>query len=622
MKLHLIPLILLAPAAMVAAAEPVTPLSSSAAQELGVLEEAFNAHLRHLDTQKDSEQTRRERAQTTECRELIAHFRRTGEVETVSPTLGLSLLHLACIGQQPQLLRDLLAAGADARRESSASLLGEFPKDALGMVLQSPFKGMEGRGVEVTIPMMDMLLDAGADARGRSGARALFLCVHQGKEENLLHLLDHGATPGHQPGVHPQELLLEATRKGWQQAMLRLLPESGVDTPLKGFSLLGHLLCEMQMREELFEAHAACVHLLLQRGANPQAIDWSQDLMRGHSVADLIHAQPKLRDWLRARGVELPHTPRRLRPAHLTRDLAKLPYQAHPPVQDILERWDALVSQLTEPDSRQKYANQAIPTRALMLLVQADAARAAKSVMQLPLWQRPASTWTQAELDFSIALDKTPELVLPSDFLLETAERMMQAGDAASQRLAHMLIHWLSRRGKEVEGLVERLCEDARPAIAAAAWSVRLELAGHSNFPHYLYFRAEGMADGERIRRIETLIHRGEEMGHCYDLGRTVRFTGAEEDLSVLLELLRRQGATAEADYIGELVALHRLIWEESSGKSLGDTLQRMKKDAGFEAWRAQEAELLRPERMVPMAFGVELALGRYLWEQFNAKQN
>ncbi len=147
---HLLTAALLAPAALVAAADTAVPLSPTARQELDALEQDLSRVRQDFLADEEAEWKREMAAQADACLELLARFRQGAAVDAstqpvpMEPSgnsldLGLTLLHLACIGQKPELVRELLAAGADPNHPSDARLFLAHADECLSMVVENGF---------------------------------------------------------------------------------------------------------------------------------------------------------------------------------------------------------------------------------------------------------------------------------------------------------------------------------------------------------------------------------------------------------------------------------------------------------------------------------------------------
>ncbi len=281
--------------------------------------------------------------------------------------------------------------------------------------------------------LLDALVAAGADVKGDAGTRALYHCAaydSAAKEEVFLHLLELGADPARPLEGFDGPLAYYAAYAGWPRALARLLPDGGVDLRVSQFTLLGRLVENMrQWRDEdaRFEGRAACVAFLLRRGADLRAALLRSSHDGGCTVADFIHANPPLLAHLRAQGIEVAATPRPLREEQLVQDLVALPFHAHLPAESVLPVREALVRLLT-PTETAGCPPFDIAHRALSLLHEAEPACAVQAVMQLGLWQKPAADWTEAETAFFSALNLSPSVVLPADFVLSQAVALEARG--------------------------------------------------------------------------------------------------------------------------------------------------------------------------------------------------
>ncbi len=161
---------------------------------------------------------------------------------------------------------------------------------------------------------------------------------------------------------------------------------------------------------------------------------------------------------------------------------------------------------------------------------------------------------------------------------------------------------------------------------------MRLRLAGADNFPSSLFLLAPALAERPDIRELRQLnstlsglVCTSETHGHCHDFSQVFNGIGTpfddwQEDVARLLDCLRRQGAGRAADALAELVALKQEQDKASNAESQRDPLHRAVAKAQRERLAAKQEELLRPGRMLPIAFELEAALGRFLWERLGLK--
>ncbi len=663
MNASILPL-LLVPAALIAAA--ATPLDTAATRELAEVEELFGPGLLTEAARYDGAQAEVYEAYSKECTDTIAHYRRTGDARHASPARHLTLLHLACLARKPALVQHLLAAGADP---NALIYIPEWEREYDGCftlcLCDKLWPHLPAADKDSCLRIINMLVAAGGDAKGRQAGSSLYMLPIlfanvEGAEDIALHLLALGTNPANnsvdddseqddEDDDSPDEPELPADQAylgsfiswsaslGWTRVVEQML-QSGrytdIDAPYNHFTLLGDLVQTMVRHPRKgpdaareFESRAACIALLLRHGASPDARDSFWD--KGATVADYIHSCPELADYLAERGITLPHSPRELREQSLVADLTAMPLYACPPTESLAPLQDALTALLADARANQE--------KVLRLLMQLDPARTAAQVAQLPLWQ-PGYNRTKAEQELVQSLYQFRVLTrtLPSNWLVSTAEKLEAAGQA---RDAHSLIILLGLQ-PEAAPLVEKLCADSRPALASAAWTARLRLAGLDNLPLLDPRRINGQ-DSENYEQLRRLRHAldlltdmeadDSEQNFFLNFSQMDNlcslfflFTNSvqprlsdEECLEELTRFLRSRGARAEANYLGELHALHSRLHPRSrndlvqAGREWLAALGREKREARF-------AELTRPEQAEPAAFTVEALIGQHVWELYH----
>ncbi len=478
---------LLAPAALVAAEAPA--LSPAAARELAEMKDFLNTRaLPAMAESSSPECAAAFKPQVDECLALLADYEATGNVQHASTPNKLTMLHLACLMQKPELVRTLLAAGADARAAASAESPEDEGDTPLISSVHTAFFGLPEVPAATRIAIIDMLVAAGADVKGKDGGTALLLCgrrLFDGEEEVALHLLKLGANPGGTASRSDLKwmMLLTSGHQRLLEAMLNagMLPHRGDwSKPDPNSEGEDDLLLELLLynndeaaSEELVDG----VVLLLRLGAEMQR----ESVNGGWTAADLIHSNPRLLAALQARGISVPRTPRQLRAESLAEDIRELPGYAMPPTETIAPHWEALSRLLLAParwNFERRSGYDPDRERILRLMTDVDAPRTAAFIMQLPQWQ-PGHRWTEDETLLFACLLRVKHLNLPPDWLVNQATRLNAEG---RQRLAHELIHLLAQHA-DAAPLVEELCASPHPALASAAWAVRLELAKRAAQP-------------------------------------------------------------------------------------------------------------------------------------------
>ncbi len=592
----IIALALLAPAALTVAAEP-SP-ATALERELRALEDVLPGLLK--ERLRDEQYARHALEQQ---REVIRQFRQRGEAGPRS-AWGHHLLETACMAGRLELARELLAAGADPNPDD------EHP----GLV--SPLASLCSCNMldsAAIIRGIDMLVAAGADVRGAQGAQALWQGHYGESEAVMLHLLEQGAPPFHDSlGEREQmELLGGVIRRGWPRALAQLLrhelPEGWEQCGSYGFPDLLALVRDMRdAPAEHREDMAQTLLLMLRHGADPQAmIEARAPGRQNTSVADGIHDIPGLAGWLRERGVELARTPRPLRRESLVDDLGALDWfhlvDFHPPLDTLRPLYGDMARLLARvPDPKTEEAR----LHALTFMNQVDAARTVELVAALPAWESPEQAAALLRL-----CHRCRSLRLPADFLVRRATGYAEAGQAL---LAFELLRLLARDPANL-ATAERHCASGHPALAAAAWRVRLKLTGLvrtlGHYPPTEVYVPTELPRLERLVREQQILQLGMPPSYsAQGFENAVMYSG-ELQADALIALLREEGEAEAAGYLRDLLTLWELLRDDTPKPS--DLLQpRPKRDQLL----GQLRDMLRPERVTAAAIALETALARYVW--------
>ena len=367
---------------------------------------------------------------------------------------------------------------------------------------------------EEIIPVVDTLLAGGADFK-KSGTnsddfltQAAFACE---REEVLLHLLDKGAKPDAQTVLPP-------ALHGWAEALKRLLPmvgnrtegllhavatgccqfegdylrclhillEKGADIHAPetlddpGSTALLRIAAEMSALEEndLHLPQAVDVFAyLVQRGADPYLRAEEDESYPGFAPYDFLARRPKLLAALRDKGITLQPPALRINggknlPADICRAALYKPSEKE--VAPFFETIAGVLRPTPEMLGAEIYA-QALE-KGVHLLGDIDAERAAQRITEMPLWQQALGTQDAEIVMTSLlaALQDTPSIKLPADFLYHQAERAQREGRGEE---ASVLVELMGRSDDGAELLL--LCmEDSRLPIRAGAYAARLHSDG------------------------------------------------------------------------------------------------------------------------------------------------
>ncbi len=469
---------------------------------------------------------------TQEYLELFARVQATGDVAQASTPHRITLLHLAALHKKHELVRDLLRAGADpnARQLVPAVAAGvdtmREGDPVLGWALAP--QGIEGEPAATLIPLIDMLLEAGADVRALDAQGLPLLVIatfnmHPTAEEVFLHLLAQGAATEGRPAnelARCYPLGYWVANRCWTRAMAALLDKgcaptgmlptlashAGLPAALDGARLLLErgaapgeclgdgtpalyeaasaltaLLKDDLADEESRELARQMVVLLLKAGANPLQACGALAELPGACAADLLREDAALPARLAEAGLApLPPLALELsgegetflcqicRASRLADKLGIEALQAH------VNCFAALLETPSEA-MHQSLIFPAATAAALRVLTRLDAPRAAHLLVAHPCWKD--SDWGEEGSLKSVllgAVQSAPQLVLPETFLQEQATGCEASGHDA---LAASFIELLARDAAAAP-TIERLCADNRLALRVGARTARLLQAG------------------------------------------------------------------------------------------------------------------------------------------------
>lgn len=473
-------------------------LTSEAVQQLGEISEVDLPALEQEDMMEPEFISMFQR--------VVERYRRSGDMTAGRQRGEPDILQLACLFKKAELVRNLLEQGADPNEHA--------PDDESPLLSAVNTYLLPETTVEQIIPLVDMLLARGAEFR-KSGTmegdfltRVAFVCE---REEVLLYLLDKGAQPD-------EETTLPPALHGWAKVLERLLDLSGKNT--------AGLLHAVAVGSCQFEGdHVRCVHILLEAGADihapeapnmpgstalfrmaaemsaldegdphlPHAIEVFSCLVRegadpylradadenypGFCPYDFLAQRPRLLTELRERGIDLQAPALRIDGGkNLLADICRA--SVYKPEGKVIAPFFEAIAGVLKPTPEMLSAE--IYTQALeagvRLLGKIDPSRAAQRIMEMPLW-REAEGVKKSEnilIPLLAALQDTPRIKFPADFLYRQAERAQKTG---LKEEAALLIE-LMERSEDGEELLRQCMEDSRLPLCAGAYAARLRIDG------------------------------------------------------------------------------------------------------------------------------------------------
>lgn len=446
--------------------------------------------------------------------ELLLHeYSKSGDAHYATPQNGLTMLHLACMFKQPELVRCLLKDGAPV----NAHLRNQSGDTPLQFAIASDYA--PGTPSEKLIQIIDALLEAGAPINQRGSDGTTLLCfagVSCEHEEVFLHLLQKGAELADTPGVDysaPISPGAGAAIKGWDHALAALfekrngqLTES--DKRLLHLAAIGaagqdagrHQECIQLLlkkgapidttddagRTALFLAALAphsgdpisaapIISLLLKNGADPYKKSEKDAEYPGFCAYDFIISRPELLNELKTQGLSFTPPPLAFdNPATLLQDICRA-YMRMADPEEIRPHMDRIITVLTPNAAMladEIYADAL--SNAVELMAAVDRERTTAAVAAMPIWKQKEH-WLHKAPHTATLLHAIEHagLDLPADLICSTAE-MLNEGGLSDE--AATLLEQLGNNPANAE-LISRYCEDSRPALQAGAWGARLAAA-------------------------------------------------------------------------------------------------------------------------------------------------
>lgn len=510
-------------------------------------------------------------------REVVERYRRTGDAATGKGRDELSILQIACLFKKRELVRSLLEQGADPNAHA--------PDDESPLLLAVGTYLLPETTAEQIIPVVDTLLAGGADFK-KSGTnaddfltRAAFSCE---REEVLLYLLDKGAQPDSETALPPAlhgwaeslkrllpmvgnhtEGLLHAVAVGSCQfegdhlGCLRILLENGVnihapETPNEpGSTALFRMAAEMSALEENDPHLPRAIEVfacLVQQGADPYLRAEADESYPGFAPYDFIARRPKIIAALKDRGIVLQAPALRIENGkNLSADICRVAMYK-PTEKEIVPFFETIAGVLRPTP---EMLGSEIYTQALEagvhLLGCIDPSRAAQRIMEMPLWNQALGAEDAENIMTPLlaALQDTPSIKLPANFLYRHAERAQKAG------LAEEAVALIELMGRSDDGadLLCRCTEDSRLPICAGSYAAKLYLAG--------------LPDARDGGVVDWLTKHGREADTDF-LKEAVLLTSQEQlwcgnmpeaDIRKLIAAMKRLGAPHAADAYEKIAA-------------------------------------------------------------------
>lgn len=425
------------------------------------------------------------------------------------PETGIGILDIACIFKKTELARCLLQDGASPN--------AHHPGDDSPLLLAVGTWFTPQATPQQINALVDTLLEGGADFKKSGYSRTDFLTQAAQvceREEVILHLMERGAQPDADTSM-PLALhgwdkalsqalqkdgntdgLLHAAAKGAAhfsgryKECLELVKQHGADvndtekdmpgcTPLY---LIAREMIYMSEGDPLRPQAIEVISWLLAHGADPYLRSEEDEEYPGFCPYDFLAMNPNLLMELKKHGHEL--TAPALSFSTGTRLLAEVCREAAAAephsAEELLPHYEAIAAVLspTADMQQQEIYPQALDA-AVGLLARADKVRAAQSILSMPLWQGelppPVSEGEADKLSALVhALQDTPGIALPQDFLCRQAEKLLQSKrpDEAATMIE------LLERCPDAQETIERYCADPRMPLQAGAYAAKLAAAG------------------------------------------------------------------------------------------------------------------------------------------------
>lgn len=537
--------------------------SPKAAEEL---EELRTVHLPALADEVDDEMLE-------PFKRVLEDFYQRQDPQREDNETGIGILDLACIFKKTELVRCLLLDGASP----NAHRLGD---DSPLLLAVGTWLTPQATPQQITT-LVDTLLAGGAVFEKSGYTRTDFLtqaaqvCEH---EEVILHLIEQGAKPdtntstplalhgwakalkiilqkdGNTNGLMHTTAKGAANFAGQHKECLEMLAQLGanvnaVEPEIPGCTPLYLIAREMprvSTSDPLRPQAIEVICWLLDHGADPYLRSEEDEEYPGFCPYDFFAMAPDLLEELKKQGHEL--TAPALSFSTGTRLLAEVCRAAGSTeaytAEALLPHYDAIAAVLSPTsDMRQQEIYLPALEAAVRLLAQADPARAVQSILAMPLWQGemppPPTEGAEDMLSAVVrAMQNTPNLALPQDFLCRQAEKMLQ-----NKRLdeAAGMIELLGRC-PDAQETIERYCAAPHTPLQAGAYAAKLA--------------AEGLPDARNNGVAAWLLNHHREADTPF-LQEAMLLTSLEklwygqmppEQQQQMMKLMRKIGATAAAE--------------------------------------------------------------------------
>ena len=439
-----------------------------------------------------------------EFQQLYERFQDADDTRLTTPG-RVSILHAACFFKKPELVRSLLADGADPNAATEAGLtpltlaVGEGAPD-------------DGDDEETVLQIMETLRRAGAQPAPEPLANAArAACAGTPRERVFAALLDMGCPPG-------EDSVLHTVLLGWNDLLqrqgdyLKTRPQKEIDNLIKVVAgcyeddctpIIETLLsygpnvsrkaldtalmvaantAGISADEETLAYAVPTSETLLRLGANPQAVIEDNEEMP--SAADIICAVPAWAEALRRAGYDIkPSPPIFTQGEELHHQVVRADMLQRGLPAGSADAFNRVAALLTEThEGMDCCCEHDIVSSALCVLLRTDPQKTSAYIAALPLW-RNLEEW-DANGGFnllpamiSVVEEGQAPLVLPPQEVCRIAEEMDSGG---MREEACSLVALLGcNPAQEAADSLQRLAEDAaRPALQAGAVCALVRRAG------------------------------------------------------------------------------------------------------------------------------------------------
>lgn len=470
------------------------------------------------NTLKGEEWLEEELPGETEVNTLIVQFDRTADARFATPQSGLTMLHLACMFKKEELVRCLLADGADPNART---------RDAQGLMAATPLRFaiapgiFEGDTDAKTIAIVDLLIKNGANAGGEiehelglmataahvteneAVARHLLQYspelsaddIHMLIERGWANLIEDIFKNKEQLTDDEKQLIVSASQiiKGHydgkiNQQLIDLFLNKGVSINTVSANGLTPLLTAAGMlgfaEDEKFKnLWLDFICYLLSKGADSTIVAGADSPLAGMCAYDLLANREGVLQTLAEKGQKLTEPPLAIRSGeHLTTDLSRagMRRMTAEAARPYLEQIKSIFTPTKEQMSNVNFDTALLS--AAEILQRINPQLAAEVMNDSPIWKIAPHLHDHEDMvchhvsaaSLIYILQEVRDVCVDRSRIMQVAQQAMDINDT---ELAAQAVELLGRDPSAVND-IESLCNSPHIAIRAGAWGAKLQQMG------------------------------------------------------------------------------------------------------------------------------------------------